>query len=408
MIERAPRAVGEGLLLAVLLGAPGTAQDAVRVPPSAGPEPLGPARSAVQTPRGDLLVLLATGRVEFLDAASGASLATLRPDGAAHGGIAVARDFSRIALRDAEDNVRILPLGLDETTDPAGIDWTERRPDVAFVAHRSDRWSPSVLQWTGDGEHLVIWGEQSYHQEPTTPPQVWTAGGELVWTGPKACDAALHPEVNRLAFVRVNEVSLGWPVTGFETVDVPGAFGTIEYDPCGERLAVGGRNMRIDQERGLGLKDRFTGAPQLRVLDGETGRVTLDVDVSDVDIPGLTSWLHRLSWSPDGRHIGISAGKGHKPGVVSSKDGSVVLRVECVYGQMWKTFPVGWAGSDLFLPGAWLEGLVPVDAPEERIEGFLCGGATGVALRGSTDILLLLDDGLARFDPATRKVVWKR
>ncbi|MEM9380924.1 MAG: hypothetical protein AAGB93_13305 [Planctomycetota bacterium] len=394
--------------LAVLLAPRGVAQDAVRVPPTAGAEPLGPARSAVQTPRGDLLVLLATGRVEFLDAGSGASLATLRPDGAAHGGVAVSRDFSRIALRDADDRVRVVPLGLEGTTDPAGIDWTERRPDVAFVAHRSDRWSPSVLQWTGDGEHLVTWGEQSYHQPPTTPPQIWTADGELVWTGPAACDASLHATEDRLAFVRADEVSIGWPGSGFESIELPGAFGGIEHDPSGERIAVGGRSAVIGGEEGHGLLDRHTGRPTLRILDGGTGRVTLEVDLSEVGVLGLANWLHRLSWSPDGRHVGVSVGKGHNPGVASIEDGSIVLQVPSGSGQMWRTFPVGWAGNDLFLPGAWIDGLVPIDAPEERVEGFLCGGAKGLALRGSSHVLLLLDDGLARFDPAAREVVWKR
>ncbi|MEM6675720.1 MAG: hypothetical protein AAF726_22915 [Planctomycetota bacterium] len=364
----------------------------------------------MQVPHGELLVVFDSGRIEFIDVTSGASLATVRPDGAAVNGAAVSADFEHIAIRDANDRVRILRLGLDETTDPAQIDWVARRSDVEFDGRNCGYGCCVAMQWTADGKHLVTWGDHWNHRAPVIGPQIWSPDGELEWTGPAAFDVDVHPAENRIAFVRSNEVHIGWPGMGIEVVDVPGAYGDIEFDPDGRRLAVGGTANRIgDGEGETPLRTSMEGGATLRVVDGKNGDLIFAANVVSVGAGiGLESWVHRLAWSPDGQHIGMSLGKGHNPGVVSAKDGKRVLRALCAAGQMWSTFGVGWASERLFHPGWAMQQLVPIDDPENPIPIGECWSANCVPLDGTTDVILFHDEGLARFDPVARRVVWQR
>ncbi|MEM9380954.1 MAG: hypothetical protein AAGB93_13465, partial [Planctomycetota bacterium] len=373
----------------------------------------GPAVDALQRPDGALLAFFASGRVESLDPDTGAVRATLHGDDWRTGrppvaSVAVAPDLERVALRDADGRVRVLQLTDDVTANPARNDVADPRPIAAFDVPLSGSGHAPAVRWTASGEHLVTWGVQTVHRDPTTRPRVWTAEGAPVWTGPLACDVAIHPKRERLAFVRANEVHIGWPGDGFQVIDVPGAFGAIEFDPAGKRLAVGGTEARIASGS---VHDppvpSFTGGAQLRILDGATGAILVDANVSDRQ--GMAgTWLHRLRWSPDGARIAFSNGTGHQPGVASAADGSILARVDLTSGRMAETFAVGWADETLFLPGFHVESMVRIGDPNESIETGPCFRARGLALRGTRDVLLLLDEGLTRFDAAARRVVWQR
>ena len=127
------------------------------------------------------------------------------------------------------------------------------------------------------------------------------------------------------------------------------------------------------------------------------------------DRSGLAgTWLHRLSWSPDGRRLAFSNGTGHQPGVASAKDGSVLARVDIVAGRMAETFAVGWASDTPFLPGFHVESMIRIGGTNESIETGPGFRARGFELMNSQDILLLLDEGLTRFDPVARRVIWQR
>ena len=322
--------------------------------------------------------------------------------------VAVSPGLARGALLDANGCVQVLPLALDGSADPAPVERAAPRATATFDVPVTPSGHAPALQWTAGGDHLVTWGEQNAHGDPAARHRVWTATGTLVWTGPLTCDVTVHPARAQLAFVRANEVHVGWPGDGFESFDVPGAFGAIEFDPSGERLAVGGTGARIESGS---VQDppipSFSGGAQLRILDETTGAILVDANVSDRS--GLAgTWLHRLSWSPDGRRLAFSNGTGHQPGVASAKDGSVLARVDIVAGRMAETFAVGWASDTLFLPGFHVESMIRIGGTNESIETGPGFRARGFELMNSQDILLLLDEGLTRFDPVARRVIWQR
>lgn len=260
---------------------------------------------------------------------------------------------------------------------------------VAVLTPTPQRWRGAVeVEWTPDGAHLVTWSFDWLHGPSPTTVQVWTREGALVWTGPHARYVDVHPERRAIAAVLTDEVLLGWPGEGVKSIALPGASDCVEFSPDGARLVVGGR--------GFGMW----------ILDAATGDVLVHRAVTEVDPWGVHEWIHRAHWSPDGKQLGVVAGKGLNPGIVLAEDLSAVWAGGFFGGQMWRIYDVAWTPHNELAVSFGNVSLV--DPTKKTLRGLVERGhlQTLVAVPGSQDVVLLAGGTVRRVDPASGKVRW--
>lgn len=380
--------------------------------PDPAPEAQHVARIA-PLPDGSVLVVRAGGPrppLRRIDPTDGGELAPF------HGGheelidLAIHGPSDGLAWVDHSGTVRVWPLsaGLDLSA-AAAREEAEVRCSIPDQGDpRTATWSR--VAWSASGAHLVTWGAHPAHGGLGAPVRVWSRGGELLWTGPRASDVAVHPLHDELAIATLEaRVLVGWPgrdgkdlERGPDAVPLDGIAESVSYSPDGARLAVGG------QRRGADGHDET----RLWMLAHPALEQVYAREVVGVDPLELKTWVHRVRFSPDSRHLGVSLGKGSVPGILDAQDGSAVWTGDFRGGQMWSIFEVSWT-RDGRLFSSWPRGLLGDPArPDSREELPFATGPTAISIPGSRDVIvrtLAVDrpPELVRVDPATGEVRWR-
>ena len=292
----------------------------------------------------------------------------------------------------------------------------KRRAELQVVLdlESKDDWGGQVFQWTHDGQFLVTWSDQFFHATPTGKVQLWKRTGELMWTGPLVAQTSVHPTQNRICAVVAGKVLMGWPLDeqgelkadGMRTVPLEVATDTIAFSPDGKTIAVGGTSALLpNYSNGQPRKNAW---PLLWLLDAQSGEVELSKKVEGVEtvIPGSKIYLSNVRWSPDGTMIGVSVGKGHAVGALSSKDGSVIWTGGFQGGRMHELFDTGWTDSGILLTGYGSTLLVDPRNPKKPVRLERIARATLLNLADTEDILVLYGLKIARLHPTTGKMLW--
>lgn len=362
-----------------------------------GPAP-GPAAPDVQDldllPDGSLLVVTTESVALRLDAATGEELgpfdALSEPVdqvwlGPVSGALAWLAPGRRLHLRTSLDSEPISFEYPSPTEDP-------------------EAWVRLALEWSHDATHVVTSGDAFFLADPVAPPRIWTAAGDLVWTGPPAREVDVHPRRNELCAVFADGLAVGWPAEGpdprLARIELDGVVLTAQYAPDGRSIAVGGRRVGEDG-RGTAL---------LWVLDAESREVRYEREVRGVDPMGLKDWLQCVRWSPDGAHLGISLGKGFAPGILRASDGELVWSGGFRGGRMWELFDVSWTGAGQLVcwwPKTSIVGPGAEGAALE-LDGTLAPRLL-VGLPGGDEIVFRTDTSprqLVRIDPRTGDERW--
>ncbi|MEM6672104.1 MAG: WD40 repeat domain-containing protein [Planctomycetota bacterium] len=252
-------------------------------------------------------------------------------------------------------------------------------------------WHEAVeLEWTHDGSHLVTWSYDWLHGESPTTVQVWTREGELVWTGPRARQVDVHPTERRLAAVVEDAVLLGWPGKDLRTIELSGAYDSVEFSPDGASLAVGGRDFA------------------LWILDCASGDVAKTRRIVEADPMQLHGFVQRVRWSPDGQHIGVVVAKGLIPAILDAETLETIVAPGLLGGRMWYVFDVAWTPLGCLLTGS---GEVRAYDPSTSKFTRLCEGAEWqelVTIDDSREFVLVAGGVARRFDLMGTEVRWKR
>lgn len=143
-------------------------------------------------------------------------------------------------------------------------------------------------------------------------------------------------------------------------------------------------------------------------MDAKSGAVERSKSVGKIDPFGLPGYITRVRWSPDGRHLGVVAGKGLKPGIVDPTDLSITWAGGMMGGRMALVFDVAWTPGGELLTGS--DRVLAVDSGDgsQRIlvDRAECSAVLAVGNEG--EILLLAAPTLRRIDPKTGAVAWSR
>lgn len=291
----------------------------------------------------------------------------------------------------------------------------KRRSESEVTLHLAprDEWGAARFQWTHDGQYLVTWAQQFFQKSPTGKVQLWTCTGELLWTGPMVAEADVHPTLNQICAVRESEVLLGWPLDaenkpnadGMRAIPIKGAWDTIQFSPNGELLAVGGTGkLGKGEGPGYGGDHNF---PWLWLLHSESGHIHLSKGIFGIDrYFEAKIYLSHVSWSPDGTMIGVSLGKGHAVGAISSKDGSVVWTGNGQGGRMHEVFNTAWTDTGILNTGWGSSRLVDPRNPGNPVRIERVARARMLNLADTDDIILLYGWHMARMNPRTGKMRW--
>ncbi|MFT4647250.1 MAG: WD40 repeat protein [Glaciecola sp.] len=408
------------LLLCTLLG--GFQQEiSADAEPTPSPKRLVEANYAVQLPNGELVVSCRPApdcpaipvSAQLVDPETGKVLAMFA-DNEVEMGLAKVDPKGAALAFIAHGDLHIWPLkaGLDGADEAV----KKRRAELEVVLDLAPKhdWGAQDFLWTHDGRFLVTWPQQFFHATPTGKIQLWKRTGELMWTGPMVSQASVHPTQNRICAVAGGKVLMGWPldeqgepkVDGMRTVQLEVAMDTIAFSPDGHTIAVGGASALLpNYSSGQPRKKAW---PLLWLLDAQSGEVKLSKKVEGVDnvIPGSSIYLSDVRWSPDGSMLGVSLGKGHRVGALSSKDGSVVWTGGLQGGRMNELFDTGWTDSGILLTGWGSTRLVDPRNPENPVKLERIARATLLNLAGTEDIVVLYGWKIARLNPTTGELRW--
>lgn len=370
-----------------------------------------PAVTVLQVASGELLVAFESGAIEVCDPATGATISRLQNASSAASiiKICLSPNEERCAVLWKGGRIEILALGK-----PFGGDAQQQmdaEPAVVISGGEGPSQQRSQMEWTASGKYLVTWGKRGYPAPPTQALQVWSGNGELYWQSPIVSDVSIHPKLDRIAFVEIDRIQVGWPPDDLELIELPGAFAAISYSPSGTRLAVGGSDRMIPSE---GTPQRFTNRrdkrfARLTILDGTSSEVLQQMDPSIKD-PFRSQWLHCIAWNPSGDRIACGSGKGFLTSVIRVEN----LEVELTHydgGRMHSQHALEWIDNDLVLvQGGGTEALVyDANAPKRRTKTPLGTWLGGVCrLDGTDDVIGLTPRGMARVTPKGMTVHWKR
>ncbi|MCA9002348.1 MAG: hypothetical protein KDB61_10505, partial [Planctomycetes bacterium] len=304
----------------------------------------------------------------------------------------------------AKGDLHIWPLdaGLDASDEAV----QKRRAEQGIVLDLApkDDWGEQEFQWTHDGEFLVTWPHQFFHATPTGKVQIWRRTGELLWTGPMIAQVSVHPMRNRICAVYTDHVLLGWPgdEMGMQIHELTGAGDTIQFSPDGKTIALGGTGQSTDGAADGEPRD----LPWLWLLSAETGAIQLSKGITGVDSLEWRTYLSDVCWSPDGSMIGVSLGKGHAVGALSSKDGSVIWTGDFQGGRMNEIFDTSWTDTNILLTGFGATWLVDPQNPASPVRLERLARATLLDLDGTDDVLILNGNRIQRLNPRTGEVPW--
>jgi len=341
-------------------------------------------------PDGWLLVARQDGRLVLVDPGTGQSPeagGVFAAHPAAVQGLSVDPRGEIVAASSGDGRIALWELRKDQSgrIQPPG----PYAEPGAFVTPYPDRWrGGSGAHWSHDGGHFLTYrGVTRPDDAPTRPVKLWSRAGRHLWTGPPARAIAMSPTEDLMALLLVDELWLGWP--GGDTIRIPVEGATdLAFSRDGARLAVGGMSV------------------QLWVLDVESRRILLDrvIDVGDpmqdMRFPGC------MTWSPDGRWLGMMLVKGTLPVVVAPTSGRTVWSGGFLGGRMWSVYPVAWTPDNRLVYG-WEETFVvepesgssrPI-AQDERHQF--------IAL-GEEALVFLTREGLERIDLPSLRRRWRR
>ena len=244
-------------------------------------------------------------------------------------------------------------------------------PELKF-----DMWLPCVItpiQWSHDGAYLLT------HRPHGV--QWWSRKGKLLQEFGPATGALFSPVDNVAAIHSGNKLSL--VRLGQEPIEVEcdSPLGSMDFSPDGQKIAVGGRKS------------------QLRIIEVRTGTILLSRDVERVD---MVIYGHPkgydfgdLRWSPNGKWIGISLGRGCIPAVLSAITGDAVKRMNPQGGRMGEPYECSWTPDNRMVFGFMHTQVVdPLGLRENdeswhalhyQIFGQVQGARAVVLTRGSAD-----------------------
>ena len=185
------------------------------------------------------------------------------------------------------------------------------------------------IQWSHDGRYLLTHrphGVQWWSQEGKLLREFGPSTGVLF--SPVENVAAIHSG-DKLSLVRLDQEPI--------VVECNSSVGAMDFSPDGKRIAVGGKGSR------------------LRIIEVATGRVLLSRAVDKVDTifvrPPSAFYFNDLRWSPDGKWIGISLGKGCLPAILSAETGVVEKAIPFSGGRMHEPFECSWTPDNRLVVG---------------------------------------------------------
>ena len=277
------------------------------------------------------------------------------------------------------------------------------------------------VDWTHDGSYLVTWvhgragSDTGALRSSGYPVRIWTPECELVWEGPSVRDFDLHPERREFCLCAADRSGttlwVGWPEeAGGECVDVvplDGAVLAAAFSPDGARIAVTGSRLAADRA------GRKSYQPWLWTIEAATRELQFENRITGVDPMGLMSRCECVEWSPDGRWLGVSLGKGHAPGILSATDGSTQRSGNFRGGRMNESFPVVWTRSGSLL-SFWPTALfLNPDPKVAAVELPWMTRTDALSIEGTDEVLLVVvrigrSEGIARVDTGTGTLVWAR
>ncbi|MEL6903899.1 MAG: WD40 repeat domain-containing protein [Planctomycetota bacterium] len=362
-------------------------------------------------PDGSLLVLTAEAGAVRLDANTGARVAPFAPtlEGAVRAELDPLR--SAVAIGRLDGTVTIWPLSsadgaaLLDGTDP---DVRARRARAAVTLGTADSEGRSYpnLTWTHDGEHLVTWQRSFFHGAVTSPVQVWTRTGDLLWQGPPATDVAVHPLENELALTvgGSKELRFGWPDGrggGVERFELPGPCTTVSFHPDGSRLAVGGSATDASEQR----------KPWVWIVDPHTRSTLQRFLVRGVDPMEIKQRTDCVRWSSDGRWLGVTLGKGNAVGILHASSGIARWSGNYRGGRMQEVFDATWLPG-LRLLSNWPTGLIGDPDSQQSVALPWMTYSLAAGIPGTDHAVLIalpMDDApfLARVSTRTGEIVWR-
>ena len=185
------------------------------------------------------------------------------------------------------------------------------------------------IQWSYDGAYLLT------HRPHGV--QWWSREGKLLKEFGPATGAVFSPTENLAAIHSGTILTLSW--IGQEPLEVgcDSPWGAMDFSPDGRKIAVGGSGS------------------QLNIVDASTGNILLAKTVDNLD------WIFRnaaagiyftdLSWSPNGKWIGATAGKGCFPAVLSARTGTVVTGIGFQGQVMDMPFRCDWTPDNRMIAG---------------------------------------------------------
>ncbi len=262
-----------------------------------------------------------------------------------------------------------------------------RDPEVVLNARPQIWRGSSGVAWSHDGEHLLTWTSPSRPERTgRTAMQLWSRAGEVVWTGPHVRWAAISPTLDLMAFVGHDGVHLFWPGEHDTILRLEGACHAA-FSPDGSRLAVGGMGSH------------------LWIIDVDSAGVLLDAALDVGDPFQENKFPTCMRWSPDGKWLGMTLGKGLIPVVIDPLDGRTVWSGGFHGGRMWAVFPVAWT-PDNRLFYSW-DGTYLVE-PASGKKTVIAEDECAVFAPAGESAIFLVTDALERIELATLQRTWRK
>ncbi len=343
-------------------------------------------------PDGRLLVARCDGFLVTADPATGAPREPFARHESEVMYVAVDPRGELVAASSCDGQVALWPIEMESRGGERGYPGPGALPRASLRPHPELPSGAAQLEWTHDGEYLLIWYSVRLDRPSKRSVQLWNRAGEPVWSSSRARWADASPTENLIAVLRRDEVLLVWPGDRQETLALPGAHDALAFSPDGKSLAVGGDECRF------------------WIVDVATGEIRVERQLYDVD--SFTVFLEhvaRVRWSPSGRWVGVTVAEGLHPAVLDARDGSLVwasghlgTRVGSIFDVTWtpddrlitgcgETFAVEPAtGARVYLPGGEFRAVLPT------------GDGPGFYYRDSAG------EGVCRIDSLDRKPRWRR